>query len=116
MGTLARAAGLTLATTTVPALGWVWYTRATQFVPFTTASSDFTSAIAQELNPNRNLPVCIDHAVRSVPLAKLSTTNEEALTRQFCQGIWAGPGFIIQRLYLQRKYRVLEGRGDHLWD
>jgi hypothetical protein len=116
MGLLARATGLAVATTATPALGWMWYSRATTFVPFGTSSPDFTSPTAKRLNPNGNPPVCIDHAIRTVPLAKLKTTDQAELTRQFCQGIWSGPGFGIQRRYLARKYQALEGREDHLWE
>jgi hypothetical protein len=116
MGLLARATGVAVAATASPALGWMWYSRATTFVPFGTSSADFSSPISKKINPASNPPVCIDHAIRTVPLADLKTTDQEALTRQFCQGIWSGPGFEIQRRYLARKYQALEGRDDHLWE
>jgi len=116
MGLLARITGVAVASTASPALGWVWYTRATQVVPFPTSSPDFSSAISRKFNPGSNPPVCSDMAIRTVPLEQLKTTDQESLTRQFCQGVWAGPGFEIQRRYLQRKYRALEGREDHLWE
>jgi len=47
----------------------------------------------EKLNPSGNPPVCIDHAVRTIPLSKLKTTDQESLTREFCRGIWSGPGF-----------------------
>ncbi|KAE9962228.1 hypothetical protein BLS_000624 [Venturia inaequalis] len=116
MGLLARLTGAAFATTATPALGWMWYTRATTFVPFPTSSPDFSSATARKFNPGNNPPVCNDMAVRTVPLDQLKTTDQETLTRQFCQGIWSGPGFEIQRRYLARKYRQLGGRWDHLWE
>ncbi|OCK75985.1 hypothetical protein K432DRAFT_157500 [Lepidopterella palustris CBS 459.81] len=96
--------------------GWSWYTRGTKFVPFDASSADFNSSIAQKLNPRSNPPVCIDHAIRQVPLSKLKTTDQDALTREFCRGIWSGIGFAFQRRYLERKYRTLEGRADDLWE
>jgi hypothetical protein len=116
MGLLARITGVAVATTASPALGWMWYTRATTVVPFPTSAPDFSSATARKFNPNNNPPVCNDMAIRTVPLDQLKTTDQETLTRQFCQGIWSGPGFEIQRQYLARKYRDLDGRWDHLWE
>lgn len=116
MGLLARLTGAAVATTATPALGWMWYTRATTFVPFPTSSPDFSSVTARKFNPGNNPPVCNDMAVRTVPLDQLKTTDQETLTRQFCQGIWSGPGFEIQRRYLARKYQQLDGRWDHLWE
>ncbi|OCL02421.1 hypothetical protein AOQ84DRAFT_183756 [Glonium stellatum] len=108
--------GGTIAEVAIAATGWSWYTKDTRFIPFTTSSPDFNSPIARKLNPNSNPPICIDHAVRTVPLSKLKTTDQESLTREFCRGIWSGPGFAVQRRYLTHKYRALEGREDHLWE
>ncbi|TID20707.1 hypothetical protein E2P81_ATG05337 [Venturia nashicola] len=116
MGLLARVTGVAVVATATPALTWVYYTRATTFVPFPTSSPDFSSATARRFNPGNNPPVCNDMAVRTVPLDQLQTTDQETLTRQFCQGIWSGPGFEIQRRYLARKYQHLDGRWDHLWE
>src|SRR6266576_4833041 len=91
------------------------YTKDTHFVPFTT-SPDFNSPVARKLNPSNNPTVCIDHAVRTAPPSKPKTTDQESLTREFCRGIWSGPGFAALRIYLARKYRALEGREDHLWE
>jgi hypothetical protein len=116
MGLLARLTGVAVATTATPALGWMWYTRASVFVPFPTSSPDFSSATARKFNPGNNPPICNDECIRRVPLDQLKTTDQETLTRQFCQGIWSGPGFEIQRRYLARKYQQLDGRWDHLWE
>ena len=70
----------------------------------------------KQRNPANNPPACIDHAVRRVPLDRLKTNDLETLTRDFCAGVWGGPGFAYQRRYLEKKYRALEGRGDHLWN
>ncbi|KAF2804588.1 uncharacterized protein BDZ99DRAFT_147995 [Mytilinidion resinicola] len=98
------------------ALGWKYYTKDTKFVPFTSSSADFTSPIAKKLNPFSNPPLCIDHAVRTVPLSQLRTTDEKELTTDFCRGVWSGPGFALQRIYLARKYKALSGREKHLWE
>lgn len=116
MPLLGKVAGTLLASTAGPALGWICYTRASTFIPFTTTSSSFPSEASARLNPNQNKPVLIDHCMRKVPLAQLKTTDQGELTRQFCQGVWSGPGFEIQRRYLERKYRRLAGRENHLWD
>ncbi|KIW04206.1 uncharacterized protein PV09_04514 [Verruconis gallopava] len=116
MPLLAKAAGTLLVTTATPTLGWLYYSRGSTFVPFTTTSSSFPSAAFSKLNPDQNKPAVIDHCVRKVPLSQLQTTDQEALTRRFCQGVWSGPGFEIQRRYLERKYRALDGRESHLWD
>jgi hypothetical protein len=116
MPLLGKITGTLLATTATPALGWIYYTRASTFIPFTTTSSSFPSAISEKLNPDCNKPVVIDHCIRKVPLSQLQTTDQGELTRRFCQGVWSGPGFEIQRRYLERKYRALDGRNDHLWE
>ncbi|KAF2424504.1 hypothetical protein EJ08DRAFT_413933 [Tothia fuscella] len=116
MGLFARIAGIAAATTATPALAWAAYTSSTIFVPFGTSSPDYTSSISKKINPASNPPVCIDHAIRTIPLSKLKTTDQEELTRSFCQGVWSGAGFEIQRRYLARKYRALNERDDHLWD
>jgi hypothetical protein len=116
MGFLAKATGLAVFTTASPALGWIYYTRATHFIPFSTTSPDFSNAVAKKVNPGNNKPLLNDHAVRVVPLDKLKTTDQGELTKQFCRGIWSGPGFAYQRRFLEKKYRALDGREDHLWD
>ncbi|QDS72106.1 hypothetical protein FKW77_003620 [Venturia effusa] len=116
MGLLAKLTGTAIATTAPPTLGWLWYTRATTIIPYPTTSPDFSSATTQKFNPGNNPPKCHDMAIRTVPLDDLQTTDQETLTRRFCQGIWSGPGFEIQRRFLARKYRHLDGRWDHLWE
>jgi hypothetical protein len=116
MGLLGRITGVAVASTASPALGWIWYTRATQVVPLPLNATGISDAIAQKYNPYTNIPILSDVAIRTVPLDQLKTTDQETLTRQFCQGIWAGPGFSFQRRYLERKYRALKGREDHLWE
>jgi len=116
MPLLARLTGTLLAVTATPALGWAYYTRATTFIPFSTSSPDFSSPLSQKHNPGRNKPVCIDHAIRTVPLARLQTTDQGELTKRFCQGIWGGVGFAYQRRFLEKKWRPMEGRGEQLWE
>lgn len=98
--------------------GWKFYTRDTHFVPFSPTSPSFQTwtALLRARNPDNNPPACIDHAVRRVALADLKTDDLEALTRGFCAGVWSGLGFAYQRRFLEKKYRALPGREDHLWD
>ncbi|KAL5114520.1 hypothetical protein ACEQ8H_007610 [Pleosporales sp. CAS-2024a] len=103
-----------------------FYTRGTKFVPYDTNSPDHTTAVFRAHNPLSNPPVCIDHAVKSIPYASLpskyrvqdgkGSVDRAALATDFCRGIWSGVAYRVQRRYLERKYRALEGREDSLWD
>lgn len=102
-----------------------YYTRNTSFVPYDTSSPDLSTPTFAAHNPLKNAPVCIDHAIKTLPLAPfrerygLKTGEKvpvERLTTDFCRGIWSGIGFRVQRRYLERKYRALPGREEHLWD
>jgi hypothetical protein len=93
-----------------------FWTRKTKFVPYDTNSPDLSTEVARKHNPASNPPVCIDHAVRTVPLDKLKTTDKRELTRGFCAGIWSGVGYRVQRRIMERKYRNLPGREKMLWD
>ncbi|KAF2205366.1 hypothetical protein GQ43DRAFT_407586 [Delitschia confertaspora ATCC 74209] len=96
--------------------GFSLYAKNTKFVPYDTSSPDLDTPVFRKHNPERNPPVCIDHAVRTVPLDKLKSQERGVLTREFCRGVWGGVGFALQRRYLERKYRALEGRDKMLWD
>ncbi|KAF2123513.1 hypothetical protein P153DRAFT_371575 [Dothidotthia symphoricarpi CBS 119687] len=105
-----------------------FYTRNTKFIPYDTSSPDLATDIARKHNPSNNPPACIDHAVKTVPYAKLPqkywvrgkgeriSVDQGALTTDFCRGVWSGVAYRVQRRYLERKYRALEGRGGQLWD
>ena len=105
-----------------------FYTRNTRFVPYDTSSPDLTTKLFRAHNPLGNPPGCIDHAVKEIPYGKLPqkywiqggggkiTVDQKALTTDFCRGVWSGVAFRVQRRYLERKYRGLEGRSAHLWD
>lgn len=105
-----------------------FYTRNTKFVPYDTSSPDLSTDVARKHNPAANPPVCIDHAVKTIPYAKLPekywvkgqgervSVNQEQLTTDFCRGIWSGVAYRVQRRYLERKYRALPGREGQLWD
>lgn len=112
MGFLSKLGLYTTGTAGVAGAAWYAYSRNTTFVPF----SDSLYGPAAKLNPHHNPPVCIDEAVRTVPLSKLKYTSQDELTKEFCRGIWGGWGFAYQRSYLDKKYRYLDGRQDHLWD
>jgi hypothetical protein len=100
-----------------------FYTRNTKFVPYDVSSPDLTTATFKQHNPSSNPPLCIDHAIKSIPYAKLpekyrgaGKVDKAQLTTDFCRGVWGGPAYRVQRRYLERKYRALPGREDHLWD
>tara|TARA_R110002003_G_scaffold79_6_gene7057 strand:+ start:19844 stop:20401 length:558 start_codon:yes stop_codon:yes gene_type:complete len=105
-----------------------FYTRGTQFVPYDTSASDFSTALFEKHNPSANPPVCIDHAIKSIPYAKLPEkylrkasgggvgVDQAQLATDFCRGVWGGLAYRVQRRYLERKYRGLLGREGHLWD
>ncbi|KAF2472580.1 uncharacterized protein BDR25DRAFT_302709 [Lindgomyces ingoldianus] len=95
--------------------GFSFWTRQTKFVPYDASSSDLKSTIARKHNPGSNPPICIDHAVKTIPLNKLKTADQRELTTAFCRGVWSGLGYAYQRRYMERKYRALPGREDHLW-
>jgi hypothetical protein len=111
--------GLTGAGVTNLALGYAgfsFYTRNTKFVPYDISHDDLSTPTFQKHNPSRNPPLCIDHAVKTIPLAKLKDKEQEKLTTDFCRGVWSGLGYAYQRRFLEKKYRSLEGRETHLWD
>ncbi|KAF2825078.1 hypothetical protein CC86DRAFT_407315 [Ophiobolus disseminans] len=101
-----------------------FYTRNTKFVPYDASHADHTTTVFKQHNPRSNPPVCIDHAIKQIPYAKLpekyklreDKVDQAQLATDFCRGVWGGPAFKVQRKYLERKYRALPGREDHLWD
>jgi hypothetical protein len=100
-----------------------FYTRGTKFVPYDVNSPDLATAVYKAHNPNSNPPVCIDHATKSIPYAKLpekyrksDKVDQAQLATDFCRGVWGGPAYRVQRKMLERWYRALPGREDHLWD
>ncbi|KAF2713811.1 hypothetical protein K504DRAFT_473039 [Pleomassaria siparia CBS 279.74] len=94
---------------------FTFYARKTTFVPYDTTSPDLQTPLFKKHNPHGNPPGCIDHAVRTVPLSKLKTIDQAELTRDFCRGVWGGIGYAYQRRFLEKKYKALPGREDHLW-
>jgi hypothetical protein len=105
-----------------------FYTRNTKFVPYDTSSPDLTTSLFRKHNPLNNPPGCIDHAVKSIAYGKLPqkywttgadgriSVDRAALTTDFCRGVWSGIAYNVQRKMLERKYRALPGREQHLWD
>ncbi|KAF2192942.1 hypothetical protein K469DRAFT_619386 [Zopfia rhizophila CBS 207.26] len=107
--------GGSLANVAIGYAGFSFWTRQTKFVPYDSSSPDLSTPLARKVNPGSNPPVCIDHAVKTVPLNKLKSNDQGELTRDFCRGVWSGLGYAYQRRYLEKKYRALPGRQDHLW-
>ena len=96
--------------------GFSLYTRGTTFVPYDATHDDLSTPVFKKHNPSGNAPVCIDHAVKTIPLSKLKETDQRQLTTDFCRGVWSGVGYAYQRRYLEKKYRALPNREDNLWD
>ncbi|KXJ94278.1 hypothetical protein Micbo1qcDRAFT_193486 [Microdochium bolleyi] len=68
-------------------------------------------------NPRGN-PALTDVVTKRVPLSKIKPElrdNEEALTLEFCRGIWSRWGFWPQSKY-QYKYDRPANTDDNLWD
>jgi len=63
--------GGTVAEVVIVAGGWFWCTKVTS-----SHSPNFNPPVARKLNTSDNPPVCIDHAVRTVSLSKLRTTDQ----------------------------------------
>lgn len=95
---------------------FTYYTRQTVFLPLTPDDPTVQTPTFRNHNKLSNPPVCIDHAVRVVPLNKLKETDQKKLTTDFCRGVWSGLGYAYQRRYLEKKYRALEGREGNLWE
>lgn len=101
-----------------------FYTRNTKFVPYDPSHADLATDVFKKHNPTSNPPVCIDRAIKQIPYASLpekyrlkdDKIDKAHLATDFCRGIWGGIAFRVQRRYLDRKYRALPGREDHLWD
>ncbi|CAI6331868.1 unnamed protein product [Periconia digitata] len=91
------------------------YSRNTTFLPYDTSSPDLATPVFKSHNKLNNPPVCIDHAVKTIPLAKLKENDLGRLTTDFCRGVWSGVGYAVQRKILERKYKGLEGREGMLW-
>lgn len=105
-----------------------FYTRNTKFIPYDASHADLLSPTHKSHNPTSNPPVCIDHAIKSIPYTNLPdkykrtapdgsfAVDRAALTTDFCRGVWSGLAYRVQRRYLERKYRALPGREGQLWD
>ncbi|ORY04946.1 hypothetical protein BCR34DRAFT_617321 [Clohesyomyces aquaticus] len=96
--------------------GFSYYSRQTKFVPYDGSDPDLSTPVFRKHNPAGNKPICIDHAVKTIPLDKLKTRDTRELTTGFCRGVWSGLGFAYQRRWLEKRYRALEGREGMLWE
>ncbi|KAH0840457.1 hypothetical protein AYO21_03093 [Fonsecaea monophora] len=95
------------------------FTPPTQFNPATEPL--FQSAWFRKFNP-QNHEATYDECVRRIGLQKIKPELVEdarrggtKLVEEFCRGVWGGPGYTIQRLYLQRKYRNATTTAHQLW-
>ncbi|KAI1615787.1 hypothetical protein EDD37DRAFT_597121 [Exophiala viscosa] len=101
---------------------WTKHCQMTPLDRFTPATEPlFRSEWYKKFNPLQN-PTTHDECIRRIPLFKLRPELVEdaqkggsKLVEAFSQGIWGGPGYTIQRLYLQRKYRNDTTTAHQLW-
>lgn len=112
--------------TTIVAAGWgslavtgtfVTLTRKCRIEPVDPTDYIFNHTLYARYNPH-NSPATQDVCLRRVPLDRIRPElleREGALAEAFCAGVWSGPGYEVQRRYLERKYRGPETAGQ-LWD
>ncbi|KAI9839282.1 MAG: hypothetical protein M1819_003277 [Sarea resinae] len=112
---------LTVGTAAVASGGWYYLTYQSRFEPYQppsdtgAADSLFSSSQYKRFNPEDNKTMH-DMCVRRVPLKNLKPELVEEkgrLVEAFCQGIYGGIGYSIQRYYLSRKYK--SAHPDQLW-
>lgn len=76
----------------------------------------WTSSLYKKHNPSRN-PATQDVCIKRIPLDKIRPEllqKDGDLALEFCRGVWSGWGFVIQRKYLDRKWRGPE-TAHQLW-
>ncbi|KAI8949617.1 hypothetical protein F4801DRAFT_552724 [Xylaria longipes] len=96
--------------------GVAYLCAATSFVPLTKDDRICKSKTWARYNPNEN-PALKDDLIKVVPLSKIRPelrNDEEALTLEFCRGVWSRWGFKAQSL-LQERYDKPPGTDDNLW-
>ncbi|KAH9903626.1 hypothetical protein F4778DRAFT_92014 [Xylariomycetidae sp. FL2044] len=97
--------------------GMAYLAAATTLVNLTKDDPMFKSKTYARYNPKGN-PALEDDCIKRVPLRKIRPElrdNEEALTLEFCRGIWSRWGFWPHSKY-QKRYDHPSGTDDNLWD
>ncbi|KAI1343695.1 hypothetical protein F5Y15DRAFT_174810 [Xylariaceae sp. FL0016] len=96
--------------------GATYLAASTTLVNLTKDDPMFKSQTYAKYNPKGN-PALQDDCIKRVPLSKIRPElrdNEEALTLEFCRGIWSRWGFWAQSK-LQERYDHPAGTDDNLW-
>ncbi|KAI0013874.1 hypothetical protein F4779DRAFT_561679 [Xylariaceae sp. FL0662B] len=96
--------------------GMAYLAASTTLVDLTKDDPMFKSKTYARYNPKGN-PALQDVAVKRIPLRKIRPDlrdNEEALTLEFCRGVWSRWGFWAQSK-LQERYDKPPGTDDNVW-
>ncbi|KAK7746123.1 hypothetical protein SLS62_009502 [Diatrype stigma] len=98
-------------------VGAAYIAASTRIVDLTKDDPLFKSKTWKKYNPRGN-PSLHDVVIKRVPLSKIKPElrdNEEALTHEFCRGVWSRWGFYPQSKFQERYDKVPGSEGD-LWD
>ncbi|ETI24485.1 hypothetical protein G647_03854 [Cladophialophora carrionii CBS 160.54] len=101
---------------------WTKHSRFSTPAEFNPATDPlFQSEWVRKFNP-ANHAATYDECVRRIGLQKIRPELVEdaqrggsKLVEEFVRGVWGGPGYTLQRLYLQRKYRNDTTTAHQLW-
>ncbi|KAI0138386.1 hypothetical protein BJ166DRAFT_178848 [Pestalotiopsis sp. NC0098] len=96
--------------------GMAYIASGTKLVDLTKSDPWFKTKTYTKYNPKDN-PALIDDCIKRVPLRKIRPDlrdNEEALTLEFCRGIWGRWGF-WPHSKLQQRYDAPPGSEHHVW-
>ncbi|KAL7626175.1 hypothetical protein AAE478_002945 [Parahypoxylon ruwenzoriense] len=97
-------------------VGMAYLAASTTLVNLTKDDPLFKTKTWARYNPKGN-PAFQDVAIKRIPLQKIRPElrdNEEALTLEFCRGVWSRWGFWPQSKFHER-YDKPPGTEDHLW-
>ncbi|KFA55285.1 hypothetical protein S40293_04926 [Stachybotrys chartarum IBT 40293] len=84
--------------------------------PLPSSDPIWKSAIYKHHNPAGN-PATQDVCIKRIPLSKVRPElleREGDLALEFCRGVWGGLGYVIQRKYLEMKWKGPE-TSQQLW-
>ncbi|KAI6092668.1 hypothetical protein F4821DRAFT_224596 [Hypoxylon rubiginosum] len=97
--------------------GMAYLATTTSIVELTKADPMFKTKTYTKYNPKDN-PALQDVVIKRIPLSKIRPElrdNEEALTLEFCRGVWSRWGFWAQSKFHER-YDKPPGTESYLWD
>ncbi|KAI2630853.1 hypothetical protein GGR54DRAFT_173589 [Hypoxylon sp. NC1633] len=96
--------------------GMAYLAAGTTLIDLTKNDPMFKTKTYAKYNPKGN-PALQDVVIKRVPLRKIRPElrdDEEALTLEFCRGVWSRWGFWVQSR-LQERYDKPPGTDDNLW-